>query len=147
MRLLTILGGYIASSIAAMVVLIAFGWIDSASLSLDRIGHIAPLFVGGAFAGAAYALPIALPTMLLTELTRFHSVWIFVAAGLLTGLVMMALFSDYRLGDLLRAEAWLVRDLTVICTVSVVASVTYWAFAWRLYPPRALRTAQDPSPQ
>ncbi|MEE4152882.1 MAG: hypothetical protein V2I27_01865 [Erythrobacter sp.] len=145
MRLLTILGGYIASSVAAMVVLIALGWIDSQSLGLDRLGHIAPLFVGGAAAGAAYALPMALPTILFTELTRFHSVWIFAIAGVMTGLVMMALLWDYRLSDLLSGEPWMVRDVAVICAVNVAGSLTYWLFAWRLYPPRAAARVQDPS--
>lgn len=144
MRAVTILGAYLASSVAAMVVLIALGWIDPRSLSLDRLGFIAPLFVSGAAQGAAYALPIALPTILLSEFTRFHSAPVFLIAGLLTGLAIFALLTDYRLADLARSEPSMIRDIAVICAVSVAAALTYWLVAWRLYPPRpAAGQAQD----
>jgi len=138
MRLLTILGAYAACALAAMAVLVALGWIDPQSLSLDRIGHIAPLFAGGALAGAAYALPVALPTILITEFTRFHSVWVFVAAGLVTGVVMIVFVSDYTLADFASGHPWLIRDAAVIGAVSLAASLTYWLIAWRLYPPGRL---------
>lgn len=138
MRLLTILIAYIAAAVAAMVVLILLGWIDSGSLALDRIGYIAPLFAGGAATGALFALPIALPTILLTELTRFRSPLIFALAGLLTAAVMAVLVSDFTFAELLNGEPYVVRDLIVISTVTTSASLTYWLVAWKLYPPKTL---------
>ena len=141
MRLLTILAGYLASSIAAMVVLVLFGWIDSGSLSLDRLGYIAPLFAGGAVNGAVYALPIALPTIAFTELTRIHSVWIFLAAGIATAAIMIGLLGNFSLAEVLEFQPYALRDLIVVTAVTVSASLTYWLVAWKLFPPkRALQT-------
>lgn len=135
-RMLIVLAGYAVSSAAAMVVLIAFGWIDSGSLSLDRMGHIAPLFVGGAASGALYALPIAVPTIALTELTRFHSIWIFGLAGLATAAVMIGFLGTSTVGELLEGRPYAVRDAIVVTTVTVTASLTYWLVAWKLFPPK-----------
>lgn len=135
MRLLTILASFAASAIAAMVMLVLFGWIDPGSLTLDRIAYVAPLFAGGAVMGAAFSLPIALPAILLTEFTRYHSLGFFVAAGLATAIVLVAMVSDYTLAEIATFPPYVVRDLIVILAVSLTASCTYWLFAWRLYPP------------
>lgn len=136
MRLLTILAAYAASSGAAMVVLVLFGWIDSGSLSLDRIGYIAPLFAGGAFNGALYALPIAVPTILFAEITRISSARLFLAAGLATATLMFVMLSDYSRAEVLEFQPYVLRDLLVITAVCVAASLTYWLVAWRIYPPK-----------
>ena len=135
MRLLTILAAYAASSGAAMVVLVLFGWIDSGSLSLDRIGYIAPLFAGGAASGALYALPIAVPTILLTEITRISSARLFLAAGLATSALMFAMLSEYSRAELIELQPYVWRDVIVIAAVCVAASLTYWFVAWKVAPP------------
>ncbi len=140
MRLLTILASFAASAVAGMVVLVLFGWIDAGSLSLDRIGYVAPLFASGAVTGAVFSLPIALPTIILTETTRCHAFWIFLVAGLATAVVLIGMVSSYTLVEILEFPAYVVRDLIAITLVSVTASLTYWLFAWKLFPP-ALRSA------
>ena len=136
MRLLTILAGYAASSVAAMVVLVLFGWIDSGSLSLDRIGYIAPVFAGGAASGAFYALPIALPVMIFTELTRKSSPWIFVAAGFATAAVLIGFLGNSTLGELIEGQPYAVRDVLVVTAASLAASLTYWLVVWKILPPK-----------
>lgn len=140
-RLVTILVGYAASSVAAMVVLVMLGWIDSGSLSFDRIGYIAPLFVGGAWTGALYSLPIAIPTILFTEITGKRSPWIFVAAGLATAALMIGRLGAYSMAEILALQPYVVRDLSVVTLVTLTASLTYWFVAWKLYPPHS------PNPQ
>lgn len=135
MRLLTILAAYVASSLAAMVVLVVFGWIDAASLGLDRIGYLAPLFVGGAASGALYALPVAVPMILFTEWTRKTSPLMFALAGLATAAVMLAALGTYTLIEIARMEPYAVRDVIVVSAVCTAASLTYWLFAWKLFPP------------
>ncbi|MEM6585837.1 MAG: hypothetical protein AAF692_08790 [Pseudomonadota bacterium] len=135
MRFFNILAAYAAASGAAMVVLMLFGWIDSGSLSLDRIGYIAPLFAGGAASGALYALPIAVPTILFTEITRISSAKIFLAAGLATSALMFAMLSDYSHAELIALRTYVWRDIVVITAVCVAASLTYWFVAWKVAPP------------
>ena len=147
MRLLTIFAGYATSSVAAMVVLVIFGWIDSGSLSLDRIGFIAPLFVGGAANGALFALPIAVPTIIFTEWTRMHSVWIFVGAGVATAAVMIGLLGTFSLAEAIALQPYAVRDIIVISAVTITASVTYWLVAWRMYPPKPTQTINGTAPE
>ena len=146
MRLLTILAAYAASSGAAMVALVLFGWIDSGSLSLDRIGYIAPLFAGGALNGALYALPIAVPTILFTEFTRLSSARLFLAAGLATATLMFVVLSDYSPAEMLELQPYIWRDLVVIAAVCVVASLTYRLVAWRIYPPKTTRGRGETAP-
>ncbi|MEM7690505.1 MAG: hypothetical protein AAF291_15935 [Pseudomonadota bacterium] len=136
MRLLTILASFAVSSIAAMIVLVLFGWIDSQSLSVDRIGSIAPLFAGGALAGAWFSLPIAIPMIIFTEVSRYHSPWVFVLAGLATGVGLIGLVSDYPLVEILAFPPYIVRDLIVIMLVAMTATLTYWLFAWKLFAPK-----------
>jgi len=147
MRLLTILAGYAASSVAAMVLLVVLGWIDSGSLSFDRIGYIAPLFVGGAASGALFSLPIAVPTIAFTEWTRFHSVWIFALAGLATGVVLLAVLGTYTLAEIIEMQGYVVRDLIVVFAVTVTASLTYWLVAWRLFPPKSRPAMVEAAPE
>ncbi len=140
MRLLIILAAYAASSAVAMVVLVLFGWIDSGSLSLDRIGYIAPLFAGGAGEGALYALPVAVPTILFTEITRRHSAWIFAAAGLATAALMIAVLGTFTMAELLELQPYAVRDIIVVTAVTLCASLAYWLLAWKLFPPKTRAT-------
>ena len=93
-RLLTILLSFAVSSVAAMIVLVLFGWIDSQSLSVDRIGFVAPLFAGGAVRGAVFSLPIAVPMIIFTEVSRYHSPWVFSLAGIATGIGLIGIVSD-----------------------------------------------------
>ena len=136
MRLFTILASFAASSIAAMVVVVLFGWIDPGSLGIEQIGYVAPLFAGGAAMGAAYSLPIALPTIVYTEVTRSGSIWFFVIAGIATAMVLVGMVSDYTLNEIFQFPPYVVRDLIMITAVSLAASCTYWLFAWKLFPPR-----------
>ena len=136
MRLLTILASFAASSIAAMIVLVLFGWIDSQSLSLDRIGYVAPLFAGGAVRGAAFSLPIAIPMIIFTEVSRYHSPWVFALAGIATGIGLIGIVSDYPVAEILAFPPYIVRDLIVIMLVALTASLTYWLFAWKLFAPK-----------
>ncbi|MEM7701251.1 MAG: hypothetical protein AAF251_04880 [Pseudomonadota bacterium] len=138
MRLLTIIASFAASAVAAMAVLVLFGWIDSGSLSLDRIGYVAPLFADGAVRGASMALPIAIPTILFTEISRLHSPVVFVIAGIATGLALIAFVSNYPIAEMATFPPYVVRDLLVIMAVSITASLTYWLFAWKLFPPKSL---------
>ena len=147
MRLLVILASFAASSVAAMIVLVLLGWIDSGSLSFDRIGYIAPLFVSGAASGALFSLPIAIPTIAFTEWTRFHSIWIFVAAGLATGVVLLAVLGSYTLAEIVEIQAYVVRDLIVVFAVTVTASLTYWLVAWRLFPPKTHPAMVEAAPE
>ena len=140
MRLLTILAGYAASSVAAMVVLVLFGWIDAGSLSLERIGYIVPLFLKGAGTGALMCLPIALPTIAFTELTRFHSVWIFACAGIATGVLILATLGTFAFTELIELRAFAVRDVIVVIAVALTASLTYWLIAWKLFAPNKAST-------
>lgn len=144
MRLLTILASFAASSVVAMIVLVLFGWIDSQSLSVDRIGYVAPLFAGGAVTGAAFSLPIAIPMIIFTEVSRMHSPWIFALAGIATGLGLIGVLSDYPLAEILVFPPYIVRDLIVIMIVAMVASLTYWLFAWKLFPPKPRDAAIEP---
>ena len=136
MRLITILASFAASSIAAMVVVVLFGWIDPGSLGMDQIGYVAPLFAGGAAMGAAYSLPIALPTIVYTEVTRSGSIWFFVIAGIATAMVLVGMVSDYTSAEILSFPPYVVRDLIMITLVSLTAALTYWLFAWKLFPPK-----------
>ena len=136
MRLPTILASFAASSIAAMIVLVLFGWIDAQSLSVDRIGYVAPLFAGGAVTGAMFSLPIAVPMIIFTEVSRYHSPWIFALAGIATGIGLVSVISDYPLAEILAFPPYIVRDLIVIMLVAMTASRTYWLFAWKLFPPK-----------
>lgn len=138
MRLLTILASFAASSIAAMVVVVLFGWIDAGSLGLERIGYVAPLLAGGALTGAAYSLPIALPTIVYTEVTRSGSIWFFVIAGIATAMVLVGIVSSYTLAEIATFPPYVVRDLIMITLVSLTAALTYWLFAWKLFPPKPL---------
>ena len=117
--------------------MLLFGWIDSGSLSLDSIGYVVPLLTAGAVMGAALSLPVALPTIIFTEVTRFHSFWVFLFAGFLTGVVIISMISDFTLAEILTFPPYFVRDLVVMMSVSTTASCTYWLFAWRLFPPKA----------
>ena len=142
MRLLTILASFAASAVAGMAVVVLFGWIDSASLSFDRIGYVAPLFAGGAISGAAMSLPIAVPTICVTELIRRGPFWVFFIAGLATAFLMIGLITSYTLAEMLSFPPYFVHDLIVITLVSVSASCSYWLFAWKLFPPKP-REASD----
>jgi len=138
MRLLTILASFAASAVAAMAVLVLFGWIDSGSLSLDRIGYVAPLFANGAVRGATMALPIAIPTILFTEISRLHSPMVFIIAGIATGVALIAFVGAYPIAEIVTFPPYVVRDLLVIMAVSITASLTYWLFAWKFFPPKSL---------
>ena len=133
-RLFTILAAYVAAAIAGMVVLMVTGWIDAQSLSLDRAGYIAPLFVDGAAEGALLSLPIALPTILFTEFRRVSSPWIFAAAGVLTAAVIILSFSEFSL-DPARWRPFMTVDIMRIIAVTTGASLSYWLVAWQLFPP------------
>ena len=141
MRLLTILASFAASSIAAMIVLVLFGWIDSQSLSVDRIGYVAPLFADGAVRGALFSLPIAIPMIIFTEISRYHSPWAFALAGIATGVGLIGVVSDYPLHEIVAFPPYIVRDLIVIMLVALTATLTYWLFAWKLFPPKPRETA------
>lgn len=140
MRLLTIFASFAASSVAAMIVLVLFGWIDSQSLSVDRIGYVAPLFAGGAVQGALFSMPVAIPMIIFTEVSRYHSPWVFTLAGIATGIGLIGIVSDYPLVEILTFPPYIVRDLIVIMLVALTATLTYWLFAWKLFPPKAHAT-------
>ena len=141
-RLLTILLSFAVSSVAAMIVLVLFGWIDSQSLSVDRIGFVAPLFAGGAVRGAVFSLPIAVPMIIFTEVSRYHSPWVFTLAGIATGIGLIGIVSDYPLAEILTFPPYIVRDLIVIMLVALTATLTYWLFAWKLFPPKPRATGK-----
>lgn len=143
MRLFTILASFAASSVAAMVIVVLFGWIDSGSLGFEQIGYVAPLLAGGAVMGAVFSLPIALPTIIYTELTRSSSIWFFVIAGIATAMVMVGMVSDYTAAEILSFPPYIVRDLIMIFAVSLTASCTYWLFAWKLFPPKPPKASDD----
>ena len=140
MRLLTIFASFAASSVAAMIVLVLFGWIDSQSLSVDWIGYVAPLFAGGAVQGALFSMPVAIPMIIFTEVSRYHSPWVFTLAGIATGIGLIGIVSDYPLVEILTFQPYIVRDLIVIMLVALTATLTYWLFAWKLFPPKAHAT-------
>jgi len=143
-RLGTILFAYTAAALAGMAVLVAAGWIDLQSLRFDRLGFIAPLFIEGALMGAALSLPIAVPTILYTELRRKSSVWIFATAGLLSALAVILSFSNYSLDPALWRPLALL-DVVRIAAVTLAASLTYWLVAWHLFPPALPEAPTNPA--
>ncbi|MEM6474625.1 MAG: hypothetical protein AAF687_00515 [Pseudomonadota bacterium] len=129
MRLLTILFAYLCASLIAPMLLILHGVVTegiSANFEVSEFFVIFGLF--GAFA-AAYALPVALPVIVTTELLKRGSWQIFAITGVGFGLVMTALFTEIPLSLANYGAALPILPIVFACVM------TYWAVAWRWLAP------------
>jgi len=124
MRLLTVLGAYVAAALAGMISFV--GYLTAAD---GWLGDFTVIVAMGAFAfGFAGAAPIALPVILTTELRESGPWWVFTGAGVIAGLLIASLFGpDAELAPFLLGAA-----------CCALAGFTYWLIAWRLYPPKAI---------
>lgn len=129
MRLATIFTGYLFAAIIATGVFLAGG------AALDD------LRVGGFGAGISIfsffiiyvlilAAPIALPSILISEMLKVRSPIFFGVAGALASVVPVAFLAV----DGIDAVLTIIGALFVAS--GVIAAVFYWWFAWKLFPPQ-----------
>ena len=78
---------------------------------------------------AVYALPVAVPTILLSEWRRLVGMRAYAIAGIMLGLLLTIAFTEIPYRGFNYALA-----ITMIGS-SVSGALTYWLVAWRLLPP------------
>jgi hypothetical protein len=129
-RLLAVVTAYGCAVIGAVLVLIGLFTITQ---GVSDGAQTSELLIMLAFFGsiaAIYALPVAVPTIGLTEWKRVGSWTVFAAAGLVLGLLLTAAFTEipYRSINFELAGTMIASSLT--------GAMTYWLVAWKLLPPR-----------
>jgi hypothetical protein len=84
-----------------------------------------------ALVAAAYALPIALPVIVVTEIRGYGDWRIFAAAGTVLGVLLVFLFAEVPF-------EWLNLLITApLVPLSIFAALIYWAIAWKWASPKA----------
>ncbi|MBA4163846.1 MAG: hypothetical protein C0510_04330 [Erythrobacter sp.] len=81
-----------------------------------------------ALAAFIVSLPLGLPTIIISEKKHFGSIWVFLCLAFVHSLI----FSFWSYFASTRMD-W---GLSLFITLPFLAGwLTYWAIAWRLYPP------------
>lgn len=135
MRLLIVFAAYLCAALAAMAAIIAWGIATNGPFVLtarDVYFLLALLLLAG-----AYALPIALPVIIWTEIRRLGGWRIFAAAGTVLGVLLTLGFAEIPL-------RWShLAHVAPLIPISIVAALVYWWIAWRWFSPKP-RAATSP---
>ena len=122
MRIARVIFAYVAAAAVGVVVLLLSIW--AAEGFGDLGGSLLFVILGIPFA-AAFAAPLALPAIILSE-WRGISSWIFFSlTGVLTGLLINFLIASYPL----RSD--FLFELAAFLFANVAAAMTYWWLAGR----------------
>ena len=129
-RLLAVVTAYGCAAIGAVLALIV---LFSITQGVSDGAQASEFLIMVAFFGsvaAIYALPVAVPTIVLNEWKCWRHWTVYGVAGLLLGLLLTAAFTEipYRDINFELAGTMIVSSLT--------GAMTYWLVAWKLLPPR-----------
>jgi len=127
-RLVTIFAGYLLAAIIATCVFLA-GGAALDDFSVMGIGAGARIFSFFIIYVLILAAPIALPSILISEMLKVRSLIFFGVAGALASVVPLAFLAV----DGINAVLTIIGALFVAS--GVTAAVSYWWFAWKLFPP------------
>ncbi len=132
MRVLVVLFAYACAALIAPLLLILHGTVMEGLSGNSEVSEFLLVFGFFGFIAAIYALPIALPVIIFTELRKRGDWKIFVLAGTVLGSIITVLFTEVPF-------SWSNFGFSIVILPIVTASVmTYWAVAWKLLPPRAI---------
>ena len=129
MRLATIIAGYLFAAIIATCVLLA-GAAALDDFSVERFGAGVRIFSFFLIYVFVLAAPIALPSILISEMLKVRNPIYFGAAGALASVVPVAFLAI----DGIDAIQTIIGALLVAS--GAIAAVFYWWFAWKLFPPQ-----------
>ena len=117
--------GYVAGCLAG-----AAFFILAASFEGPMNDTVSLFFMGlfVTFAGGVIAAPLAVPFIILAERKRVGEWWMFLAAGIGIGVIMLGMIT--YLGGPFRG-----RNVILGSGPPIIAALTYWFFAWHRNPP------------
>ena len=126
-RFLVVLMAYLFAAFVGAAAILAYGFFSSDGRSWDLNEVLFGLLVLVP-AASIYALPVALPVIVLTELRKLGHWAVFAIAGLVLGALLTIAFTevpyqgpDFKLG-------------VAMAVLSVSGAMTYWLAAWRILP-------------
>ena len=126
-RFVVVLMAYLSAAVVSAVAILAYGFFSSDGRGRDLNEVISGLLVLVP-AASIYALPVALPVIVLTELRKGGHWAVFAIAGLVLGALLTIAFTevpyqgiDFKLG-------------AGMAVLSISGAMTYWLAAWRLLP-------------
>ncbi|WP_423141172.1 hypothetical protein ACOYW6_10030 [Parablastomonas sp. CN1-191] len=123
-RVIAVVLAYVAAALAVGAAFVAWGVAsDADGWTFGEIGSGIPL---SGLMAAIYALPVAVPIILLTELSRAGHWFQFLLAGIALGVLLTLALTEvpYRGLDMELAS--------MLMSLSLLGSMAYWLFAWRL---------------
>ena len=97
-------------------------------LNPEPINTVVYAFFGLSIGGGLIVAPLAAPTIIIAERRRSGPIWVFLAAGLVTGFA--------TLGVLTYFTGWSSKGLLLVPLPTTAASLTYWLVAWHWFAPR-----------
>jgi len=95
-------------------------------------GQLATFLLGVMFVflfGGVLALPVAVPTIVVTERMGKGPWWVFLLAGIGTGIALFTIWVGLTSADGYSEVLWLLMPATIS------AAMTYWFIAWQRNPP------------
>jgi hypothetical protein len=130
-RVLTALFAYACAAIAPTAIFLLFSWISEGQPAPIQNETDVRIILAIILGAAVYALPIALPVIIATEIRRYGDWKIFAGAGAILGGVLAFLFAEIPFD-------WSnLRSTAPLVPITIFAALVYWAVAWKWMPPKA----------
>ena len=131
-RVLTVFFAYACAAIAAVATMVlSFGIAEGSPIAIRNETDVRIILMI-ILAAAVYALPIALPVIIATEIRRNANWKIFAAAGAVLGGLFAFLFAEIPFD-------WSnLRSTAPLVPIAILAALVYWVVAWKWMPPKAM---------